>query len=151
MKVRDIMVDKVVALNVNDGALEAVSKLFNMQISGLPVTDEKGKLVGMFTEKGVIAKLLPSYLGAVGSFSYDDNPKAVKQKVSALAQLKVKDLMRSEVVTIGEDAAISEAARLMLTQKVRRVPVLDKEKNMVGIIARGDILKAIFKDYQKSE
>jgi len=147
MKVKEIMMEEIVSLKPDDNARDALDILFNKRISGLPVIDDKGKLAGMFTEKEIIAKILPSYVDRVGKFIYEENPKAVKQKVLALANLKVKDVMRSEVVTVGENTTLCEVAHLMLIQKARRIPVLNASNIIVGIVAREDVLKALFGEY----
>lgn len=148
MKVKEIMTRKVISVKPEDNVLDSLNTLLMMQISGLPVIDEKGMVVGMFTEKEILAKVLPSYVESVGVFRYEDNPKAVKLKVAALGSLKVKDLMRKEVVTVDEDTALCEIARIMLTQKARRIPVLSAAKKVVGIVARIDVVKALFKEYK---
>jgi len=148
MKVREIMTKEVASVKPDDNAASALDRLFKMRISGLPVIDDKGKLVGMFTEKEILAKVLPSYLERVGSFVYNENPKAVKQKIAGLGSLKVKEVMRREVVTVYEDTTLCEAAHLMLTQKVRRTPVLNKSKDVVGIVAREDVVKALLEEYR---
>ena len=63
-----------------------------------------------------------------------------------LNNIKVKDIMRKEVITVDEDTSLSEVARIMLTQKIRRVPVLNKEGKVVGIVARQDVVKALTKE-----
>jgi CBS domain-containing protein len=55
--------------------------------------------------------------------------------------------MRREVVTIDEDTTLCEVARIMLTQKVRRIPILDKEHKVIGMVSRGDVVKAFSKEY----
>lgn len=147
MKVKEIMTKKVISIKPEDNAKTSLDLLFKMQISGLPVIDQKGKLVGMFTEKEVITKVLPTYMENVGGFVYDDNPKAVKQKVLNFDKLKVSDVMRREVITVDEDTALCEVAHLMLTQKARRIPVVNKNKDIVGIASREDLVKALFREY----
>lgn len=147
MKVLEVMTKKVISLKPEDNAKDALDLLFNMKISGLPVIDEKSKLCGMFTEKEVLAKILPSYIEAVGEYVYQDNPKAVKQKILEMAHLRVKDVMRRDVITVNEDAPLCEVAHLMFVQKARRLMVLNKAKEVVGIIARGDVVKALFEEY----
>jgi len=143
MKIREIMTKDVIGVKPADSAQDALNLLFKMEISGLPVMDEQQKLVGMFTEKSVISYILPSYVDRVGRFIYEDNPKATKRKLKELNTIKVNQLMRKEVVTLTEGASLSEAARIMLTRNVRRVPVVDDAGKVSGIVARCDILKAI--------
>lgn len=148
MKVKEIMTREVVSVKPDDNAQEALELLLKMQISGLPVINEDSKLVGMFTEKDVLAAILPSYVEKVGRFMYQENPKAVKQKINALREAKVKDIMRLNVITADEDTTLCEVARIMLTQKARRLPVFNKAKEVAGIVSRGDVVKALFAEYK---
>lgn len=148
MKVKEIMTKDVISLKPDESVRSALDILFKMRISGLPVIDNNGKLVGMFTEKELIAKILPSYVKNVGRFVYNENPKAIRQKIIGINELKVKDIMRKEVVTVDEDTTLCEVAHLMLMQKARRIPVYNKAKDVVGIIARGEVVKALFEEYK---
>lgn len=143
MKIKEIMTRKVISVKPDDDAKEALRLLFKMQISGLPVIDAEGKLVGMFTEKDVLSYILPSYIEQVGKFVYADNPKSTKKKFTELDKIKVSQLMRKEVIIADEDVTLCEVARIMLTQKARRIPVIDKTKKIVGIVSRGDILRTM--------
>jgi len=145
MKVKEIMTKEVKSISPDTNVQEALNLLEKLQISGLPVIDDKDKLVGMFTEKDVLGYILPSYIDKVGHFIYEENPKATKKKFAELSNVKVRQLMRKDIVTTTEDTTLCEVARLMLTQKARRIPVLDKTGNVVGIIARCDVLK----DFEK--
>src|SRR3989338_8250615 len=146
MKVKEVMVKEVDSLSPDISVKEAMDILLKRKISGLPVIDKSGKLAGMFTEKSILSYLLPSYIENVGRFVYEENPKATKKKLSELCRIKVSQLMRKEVVTTTEETALCEAARIMLTQKARRLPVVDKERKIVGIISREDILRAMNKE-----
>ena len=146
MKTKEIMSKDVVSIKPDDNAKDALNLLFKMQISGLPVIDGKNKLVGMFTEKDILRNILPSYIERVGVFVYEENPKSIKKKFQDLVNLTVSQLMRKDVINVDEDTSLCEVARLMLTQKVRRIPVLNKEKKVVGIVAREDIVKAYTKE-----
>jgi CBS domain-containing protein len=146
MKVREMMTKQVTRISPDVSAKEALDLLLKMQISGLPVISKDGKLVGMFTEKDILINILPSYIEKVGSFVYEENPKSIKRKLQDLLNLSVSRLMRKDVVTVDENMSLCEVARLMLTQKVRRIPVLDKEKRVVGIVAREDIIKAYVRE-----
>jgi len=146
MKVKDIMTREVKSISPDISAWEALARLSKDKISGLPVIDQKGKLVGMFTEKEILSFILPSYVEKVGRFIYEENPKGIKNKLTQLCNLKVSQLMRKDVITINEDVTLCEAARLMLTQKARRLPVLDRAGKIVGIIAREDVVNAFIQE-----
>ena len=146
MKIKEIMTKEVVSVKPEDSVIEALDLLFKMQISGLPVIDREGKLRGMFTEKEILSHILPSYIERVGRFIYEENPKSIKKKFTELSKIKVAQLMRKDVVTTTEDAALCEVARLMLIHKARRIPVLDKTGKVSGIVARCDVLRAFTKE-----
>lgn len=148
MKIKEVMCREVKSLSPEISVKEAWQLLSQMEISGLPVVDSAGKLLGMFTEKDILQHILPSYLTKVGRFVYEENPKGIKKKISELEKIKVKEIMRREVVTVDEDTALCEVARIMLTQKVRRIPVVNKEKKVVGMVARQDVLKGLWGDFR---
>ncbi|MDD4909255.1 MAG: CBS domain-containing protein [Candidatus Omnitrophica bacterium] len=141
MKVGEIMTRKVVTLKPQASAKEAVELLFKRKISGLPVVDDDNVVKGMFTEKDIMSYLLPGYLQTVGKFIYEEHPKGIAKKVQELANIKVGDIMRKEVVTVLEDTLLVEVSRIMLTQKIRRVIVVDKDNRLLGMVSRGDVLK----------
>jgi len=143
MKVKEIMTKEVTSVSPETDVKKALNLLLTMGISGLPVIDDKGRLLGMFTEKDILRNILPSYIEKVGRFIYQENLKSIKNKFEGLAKLTVSQLMRKDVITVDENTNLCEVAHLMLTQKVRRIPVLDeKEKKVAGIVAREDVVKA---------
>jgi len=146
MKIKEIMEKELISLSKDTKIKDAFLKLLKMHISGLPVLDENSKLLGMFTEKDILKAILPGYLDKVGRFVYEANPKIVKKKLLEIQDLTVGELMRHEVVTVDEDTTLCEVAHLMLTQNVRRIPILNKEKKVVGIVAREDILREFAKE-----
>lgn len=145
MKISEIMTKEVKTLSPDTPAVEALKRLFENRISGLPVVDGQGKLVGMFTEKDILRAILPSYVSQVGRFVYENSPKTIKCKIARLADAKVGELMRKEVVKVSEGSPVCEVAHIMLTQNVRRVPVVDSEDRVKGIVARSDVLGQLLK------
>jgi CBS domain-containing protein len=69
-----------------------------------------------------------------------------EKKAGELDKIKVSDAMRKEVTCISEDTPFPEAVRLMITKKIRRIPVV-KDGKLIGIIARSDIVEVIIKQY----
>lgn len=146
MKVENVMTKEVKSVSPDMKVSEAMELLFKNKISGLPVIDKENKLVGMFTEKEILQYVLPGYLLKVGSFVYQEDPKAVANKVKELMQNKmVSYIMRKQVVTVKATASLAEVARIMLMERVRRIPVLDEQDKVIGIIAREDVVKAFMK------
>lgn len=143
MKIGEIMTREVRSLSPDMPVTEAVKKLLDEKISGLPVVTSGNKIAGIFTEKDVLKFILPSYVSQVGRFVYENWPKTIQSKVSKLAGLKVKDLMSKDVVKVTEETPVSEAAHMMLTQNVRRLPVVDDKDMVKGIVSRSDVLSKL--------
>jgi len=150
MKIKEIMARDVRSIKPKDSVFDVLLLLFKTKISGLPIIDQQGKLVGMFTEKDALSYILPSYIQKVGKFIYEENPKSIKKKFTELVNTKVAEVMRREVITTTEETTLCEAARIMLTQRARRIPVVDEAGKVVGIVARCDILKALAKEAEMS-
>lgn len=115
-----IMTPDLVTVRPELSVQEAIDVLLTQQISGLPVTDDDGRLVGVITEFALLA------------VAYD---KRVKNH-------KVSHHMTREVITVDVDDPISRIADLCIVHRVRRVPVM-KNGRLVGIIARRDVLRAL--------
>jgi CBS domain-containing protein len=69
--------------------------------------------------------------------------KELEERAKKTSATKVEEVMTREVVSIGPDALISEAARLMIDKGVNRLPVLDRDKKLVGIVTRGDLVSPL--------
>lgn len=150
MRVGEVMTKEVKSISSDATAIEALRLLQAMKISGLPVVDKENKLLGMFTEKDILSYILPSYIEKVGRFIYKDDPKSTKKKFAELSAVKINQLMRKEVITTTEDTALCEVARIMLTQRARRLPVIDAKGILIGIIAREDVLRAFAQETQQT-
>jgi CBS domain-containing protein len=102
--------------------------------------------VGMFTEKDVLRAILPGRGGAQAGKPLDESdPLGVKNRVEQLSRNTVGELMRRDVIKLSEETPVSEAAHIMLVQNVRRVPVVDAQERLRGIIARSDVMTALLK------
>ena len=123
LKAEDCMVRELVTVRPDTDAYDAIALLLKHRISGMPVVDESGKLVGMLSERDCLKTLLDA--------QYHNMPTAL-----------VKDLMSTELRTIGPDMGIVPIAELFLNQKFRRLPVVDKGR-LVGQVSRKDVLRAI--------
>ncbi len=143
MKVKDVMAKSVKRLSPEMNLKEALEVFLSMDIGGLPVLDQNDKLLGIFTEKDVLKSIFPAYLSNVGKFVYKEDPKWIKNKLADLANIKVKDAMLKEIIAVDEETGLAEAAHIMITQKIRRLPVLDKQGRVVGIVARQDVIKGL--------
>lgn len=138
MRIRDLMTTDIITIGPQASLKEAARRMLEAAVSGLPVTDGEGNLVGIVTEadflaaesergnKGRASRLLRLFTG-------DAEPLARERRVG--------DVMTTELVTIGPDAHHPEAARIMEKTGVKRLPVVDGSK-LRGLVSRADILRA---------
>ncbi|MCK5942455.1 MAG: CBS domain-containing protein [Planctomycetes bacterium] len=117
----------VFVLRQDRQVLDAVDDLIQRRVSGAPVTD-RGRLVGVFSERDALA--------AIAAAHYEDEPPGT-----------VAQHMRRDFAVVGADADIFEVASVFRAQPIRRVPVVDTERHLLGIISRGDVLKALRRTY----
>jgi CBS domain-containing protein len=144
MQVKDIMGCSVRSVKTDTPLIEVVTLMCLYRYSGLPVTDDKGKLIGIIAEKDVLARMFPSLEelldGGMASIDMDD----MMGKYKEVVKLKVGDLMTPGAISTTSDTHILRAASIMARYKFRRIPVTDGGI-LVGMISMGDVHKAIFK------
>ncbi|HAJ95919.1 MAG TPA: hypothetical protein DCP02_06775 [Actinobacteria bacterium] len=145
--VRDIMVKEVIAIQKDASVEELSSLLIENGISGVPVVDSDGKLAGMATEGDLIIKdsdlHFPRYFKLLDSIIYLESLNKFKKNLKKYLGTKVEDVMTSDLKTINEDKPVSEAANLMIKYNINRLPVMDEQDNMVGIVTRADIVRSM--------
>ena len=142
MRVQDAMTRDVLSLNKFDDISHAVKLLAEKNISGLPVVDRENRLVGIISEADVV-----SMVGSRKAHTFKEILRSIvghplpERKMGHL----VGDIMTSPAITVHLDTEISEAVRLMDGRRIRRLPVVDKDLRLVGLISRSDIVKAMGK------
>jgi CBS domain-containing protein len=120
MQVRNAMSDEVQIVNPNQSIREAAIEMAKIDAGVLPV-GENDRLVGMITDRDIAVRAIAQGKGP-------DTP--------------VRDVMSTEVKYCFEDDDVGQVAQNMSDLKVRRLPVLDKSKRMVGIVSLGDLALA---------
>ena len=145
--VRDIMVKEVITVK-KDASVEELSELLvKNKISGVPVVDDNGKLVGIATEGDLIIKdsdlHFPRYFKLLDSIIYLESLNKFKKNLKKFLGTKVEDVMTAQIRTVKEETPISEAANMMIKYNINRVPVLDSKDELIGIITRADIVRSM--------
>jgi CBS domain-containing protein len=144
---REIMNKKVITIKKDASINELSELLVNNKISGVPVLDENGNLAGIVSEGDIIVQNsdlhFPRYFKLLDAIIYLESLNKFKRSLQKHLATKVEDIMTVKVKTAGEDTPINEIADIMLDSRVNRLPVMDKNNKLVGIITRADILKSI--------
>jgi CBS domain-containing protein len=141
------MTADVLTVTPNTPLPEAIQLLVDRQIGGLPVVDDRGKLVGvisdsdlMWREKGLEQ---PPYMMFLGGVIYFQNPATYDRDLHKALGQTVGEVMTPHTVSITPDTLLPVAARIMHDKKIHRLPVVDANHHPIGIITQSDIVRAI--------
>ncbi len=129
-------------------SVETVLKLLEEQhISGLPVVNDNNEVVGVVSETDLLFKerpiRMPLYLTFLGSVIYLESLDKFEQQLKKSLGMLVQDVMTPEPINISVDAPISEAASLMLDKQINRLPVVDQDNKLIGILTRSDLMRVL--------
>jgi CBS domain-containing protein len=140
-RVRSVMTARPVVAVETTGFKEIAGLLAEYRISALPVVDDSGRLVGVVSEADL---LLKEAFGPRDEHHLVESRRMRREHAKAGALL-ARDLMTSPAVTIGTEAPIAEAARVMHDRGVKRLPVVDEDDRVVGIVTRSDLLRVFLR------
>jgi CBS domain-containing protein len=141
--VSDVMTRTVVSVNAFTPFKDIVRLMQEYRVSAVPVVDEDDRVLGLVSEGDLILKEDPELDGDPRLFEGVHR----RHDRSKAAGLIASELMSAPVITVGPDASLAEAARLMHRRTVKRLPVVDPETGVIlGIVSRTDLLKVFLRD-----
>ncbi|HEY9908420.1 MAG TPA: CBS domain-containing protein [Thermosynechococcaceae cyanobacterium] len=145
--VADVMTRDPIAVQPETPLTDVIKILAERHISGLPVVDETGKLVGVISETDLMWREggvePPPYIMLLDSVIYLENPGRYERELHKALGQTVGEVMSSSPITIAPDQPLQEAAHLMSERKIHRLPVLDAAGQVIGILTRGDIVRTM--------
>lgn len=144
MQVKEIMTRSPRTVTPNTGLLEVVSLMCLYRYSGLPVMEGE-KMVGFIAEKDVFQRLFPTLEDMMNNGLGNSDYSAMMGKYKDVVNLKVSDLMATDVITVSPEQHILQAATTMVRYKFRRIPVAEAGV-LQGMLSLGDVHKAIFQE-----
>jgi CBS domain-containing protein len=127
--VKDIMTTDVAAVRSGASYREMAALLRSRRVSGLPVVDTEGIVLGVVSETDMLTRALEERPARW------PHPRHV-----TTAELTARDLMTHPAVTTSPDEPVADVARLMSARKLRRLPVVNAQGHLVGIVTRSDVL-----------
>lgn len=137
---------EVVSVSPETTYEEAAEIMVRRNFSGLPVVNDRGKLVGMISEKDIFRAMFPEY----ESFSAEPHAyldrEALEEKIKDIRNNPVEMYMSCRVLTVEPETPVLKAGGLMLAHGVHRLPVTENGK-LIGIVTREEIYTAILKRY----
>jgi CBS domain-containing protein len=143
MRVRDVMTPNVVSIRPDETILEAARLMLQHRISGLPVVDVQGSLVGMLTEGDFLRRSeintdrrRPKWL------EFILGPGRLAADFTHASGRKVEEIMSRDPVSVGEDYSLRTVVELMERDRIKRLPVL-RDGKIVGIVSRANLVRAV--------
>ena len=124
LKAKDVMTTEVITIDPDMPLEKAIESLVNNKISGMPVCDKGGKVVGMISEKDLL------------NFIFSGN----------LNNTKIKEAMSTHVISFPPDADLDKIALVMGEKQIRRVPIIENEK-LLGIVSRRSIIRILLRSF----
>ena len=146
-----VMTTSVLTFSPDEPVIDAMSRLVEGDVDGGPVVDADGRVVGMLStgdlrlqESRLHFPTVISVLG--GIIELPSSQRHFEEELRKAASATVSDAMEEPAITVGPDDTIETIATRMHDNDVSRVPVVDDDGRLVGLVARGDILRAIIAD-----
>jgi len=143
MNAADVMTREILSVRPNATIAEAIRTMLDNRISGLPVIDETGRLVGILTEGDLLRR------GETGTERHRPRWLEILMGPGRLAEeyvrthaRRIAEVMTREPVTVTPDTPLKEIVELMERHRIKRVPVLDGDEP-VGILSRADLLRGL--------
>lgn len=169
VKAEHVMTTPVITVDETSSLLDAANLMARNNISGVPVLDSKKALSGVLSEKDFLKRMVQKEKDSIIQGNREDNrdgstivktnedEKRFASFMSIIAQcldfkgclasdlkkLYVKDIMSSPPITVKKSMSIMDVAAIFESKGINRVPVLDENANLAGIIARSDLVQAL--------
>ena len=144
MKARDVMVSPVITVSENDTVRDVARTLVEKHISAVPVVDEVGKLVGIVSEADLMHRAEAGTERPLSWWlSLVSGDRAIAAEYVQSHAKYVKDVMTRDVQTALPETPLYEIADLLEERHIKRVPILNKDGDLVGIVSRANIVQAV--------
>ena len=146
MQIAEIMTRKVTTLSPKNTALEIAATLAEHKVSGAPVVDENGKVLGMVSEGDMLPRLrrLPFGRSKIPTlFNAFTDDLSLEELFRQSSERTAEELMTTPAITIAEDREVMEAALLMTEHEVNRLAIVHEDDTLAGILTRSDIVRAL--------
>jgi len=143
---QDIMTREVITVKESATVRELAALLLTSNISGAPVIDEAGKVIGVVTESDLIFQNkkvhLPTAFAILDAFVFLERPEKMEQELKKIAGSRVGDICSRKLISVSPETELEELATLMAEKKIHTLPVMTGG-NLVGVIGKSDIIRTI--------
>ncbi len=148
--VAEIMDREPATVSPDDDVRKVIDVLQAHDLPGVPVVDQSRKVVGIITDSDLVISdeeadfHLPHYVNIMGGIVFLESTKHFEERAKKAFAATASEMMTSdELVTVRPDEPAEHAARLISEKKHNRLPVVDDEGRLVGVVTRVDVLAAL--------
>jgi len=147
---KEVMTTDVIVAKEEDSVADVAKLLIEERIGGLPVVNSENKVVGIISETDIIKKEKyiepPMFVNLLEGIIFLDDIRKMEDDIKKVAAYKVEDLMSKDIVMVNLNDSFDDVANLMIKKSINRVPVVDDDSKLKGIICRYDIIKALYNE-----
>ncbi len=145
MKVSEIMKKEVIAVKKGTPYREVAEILIKNKISGAPVVNDKGEILGVVSEKDLFRAVYPDYKDFYESPEAHLDFERLEEEAKKAGDKKVEEFMSTRLIIADPETPVLKIGALMVATGIHRVPVV-KDKKVIGMVSRRDIYRAILKE-----
>lgn len=134
----------------HDADVESLLRLMrDHKLPGVPVTDDSGRVVGIVTESDLVIRdedadlRLPHHIDLFGGVIFLEPIKHYEDRLKRAFAATVADMMTADPITVSPEDSIRDAARIIAERRHNRLPVVDGDGRLLGVVTRVDVLEAL--------
>ena len=143
---KDIMTKEVIVAQEDFLVKDLAKILAENRISGVPVINDEGEVIGVVTENDLIDQTkkvhIPTVVTILDSILYLENPARLAKDLAKMAGARVGEICSRNFIKVDKETPLDEIATIMSEKKVHTLPVME-EKKLVGIIGKSDIIRTL--------
>jgi CBS domain-containing protein len=152
MSVRDVMTTNIVTVKPETPVNEIARLMCQNNVSGVPVVDASGQVVGVITELDMIVRNtrleLPAFIQILDGRIVLETPGHYEKRLRHMLGTHAQDIMTTDVVTVAPDMEVEHLAALMVKRRVNPVPVVENGQ-LVGIVSRADLIRMMIQSCEE--
>lgn len=146
MLVKDFMVEDVISVRPISSIKDVMTTFVEKKIGGVPIVDENGKLAGMVTDGDILRAFKPidrriqDYISFITYIAEE----ALEERLEEMAKVQVIRIAKTKgIVTVHPNDEMKTVVTLLAKHHFKKLPVIDKDNHVVGVISRGDVIRRI--------
>lgn len=148
MKVNDFMITKVIVANKDNTVKDVMNTLVVNKIGGVPIIDNKGMLVGIVSDGDIIRSINPKdgKMYDFISYVFYVKPEELEEDVELIKNVNIMTIAkRKEIYYVSPEDSMEKVLSILSKHNFKKIPVVDKDRKVVGVVSRGDVIRYIQK------